>query len=202
MQVKAFVVTLLSVNCYVVYHQGEAIVIDPGAPSDKILDFIQGENLNVVAIINTHGHADHIAGNSWFMEKVKAPLAIHELEKPYLTDPELHLGPMINMDFPQVQADRLLKEGDSVNIGDKKLEVYHTPGHSPGGIALYGSGLLFSGDTLFKASVGRTDLPMGDQAVLQQSLIRLARLPLDTVVYPGHGPSTTIKDEIKENPFL
>lgn len=202
MQIKAFVVTSLGVNCYVVYDQDEAILIDPGAPAEEILEFVEEQNLKVVAIVNTHGHADHIAGNSWFLEKTKAPLMIHELEAPYLADPNLHLGPMINLEVPELQANRLLKEGDMIKIGQKQLEVYHTPGHSPGGISLYGSGVLFSGDTLFKASVGRSDLPLGDQLVLQQSILRLARLPLHTVVYPGHGPSTTIEDEIRKNPFL
>ena len=202
MQLQQFVVNPLGVNCYVVYDQGEAVIVDPGQASEEVLGFIQGKGLKVLAIINTHGHGDHIAGNSWFMEKTQAPLWIHELEEPYLSDPELHLGPLIRMDFPTVEADRLLKDGDTITIGDQSLQVLHTPGHSPGGIALYGSGFLLSGDTLFKSSVGRWDLPQGDQSILQQSLIRLARLPLDTVVYPGHGSPTTIRDEIKNNPFL
>jgi glyoxylase-like metal-dependent hydrolase (beta-lactamase superfamily II) len=202
MQVKRFVVNPLGVNCYVVYHQGEAVIVDPGEASEEILEFIQQENLQVVAIINTHGHADHIAGNGWIMEKTKAPLWIHELEAPYLSDPNLHLGPMIGQEFPPVEAQRLLKAGDIITLGDKNLEVLHTPGHSPGGIALYGAGFLISGDTLFKSSVGRWDLPQGDQAVLQQSLARLALLPPETVVYPGHGSSTTIQDEVESNPFF
>ena len=202
MQVERFVVNPLGVNCYVVYDQGIALIVDPGEASQEVLDFLRNEDLEVVAIINTHGHADHIAGNGWFKEKTQAPIWIHELEEPYLSDPNLHLGPQIRQEFPTVQAQRLLKDGDTITLGEARLEVLHTPGHSPGGISLYGPGFVLSGDTLFQSSVGRWDLPKGDRAVLQQSLVRLARLPLDTIVYPGHGSPTTIKDEIKNNPFL
>lgn len=202
MKVQGFSVNALEANCYIVYSHHQAIIVDPGEASQEILDFIQKEDLEVLAIINTHGHADHIAGNAWFKEKTQAPLWIHELEVAYLSDPSLHLGPQINQEFPSIQADRLLKDGDIISIGQGEIEILHTPGHSPGGISLYSPGLVLTGDTLFKASVGRWDLPKGDLAVLQKSLFRLARLPLDTVVYPGHGASTTIQSEIKHNPFL
>jgi len=159
-------------------------------------------NLTVKAIVNTHGHADHIAGNAWFMEKTGAPLLIHIDEEAYLSSEELNLARLVRAEFPVVKADRLLKDGDFIPVGDGKLEVLHTPGHSPGGISLYAPGFVISGDTLFQGSVGRWDLPNGDRDVLQESVLRLARLPLDTVVYPGHGDSTTIRAEIKSNPFL
>ncbi|HHY15721.1 MAG TPA: MBL fold metallo-hydrolase [Firmicutes bacterium] len=167
-----------------------------------MLDFLQEQQLQVVAIVNTHGHADHIAGNAWFMEKTGAPLLIHAEEEAYLADGALNLAHMIRQDLPPLKADRLLKDGDTIALGTGKLEVLHTPGHSPGSISLYFPGSVICGDTLFKSSVGRWDLPRGSHAVLQESLLRLARLPLDTVVYPGHGDSTTIREEIKNNPFL
>lgn len=202
MQIKQFPVNSLQVNCYVVSDEHEAIIVDPGEASAQVLNFLRENNLQVVAIINTHGHADHIAGNAWFAEQTKAPLFVHELEVPYLKDPNLHLGSFIQMNVPESKPERTLKDGDKVTFGAASLEVIHTPGHSPGGICLYAPGVLFSGDTLFRSSVGRTDLPQGDQTVLSQSLKRLALLPPETVVYPGHGPSTTIGYELEVNPFL
>lgn len=203
MQVERFLVgTLMMVNCYVVYDGDEAVIVDPGGASQEVLDFIDERNLTVKAIVNTHGHADHIAGNVWFMEKTGAPLLIHIDEEAYLSSEELNLARLVRAEFPVVKADRLLKDGDFIPVGDGKLEVLHTPGHSPGGISLFAPGFVISGDTLFQGSVGRWDLPNGDRDVLQESVLRLARLPLDTVVYPGHGDSTTIRAEIKSNPFL
>lgn len=202
MQVECFVVNNLGVNAYVVFNGNEGLIIDPGEASQDILDFIRSNSIEVKAIINTHGHADHIAGNAWFMKQTQAPLLIHELDAPYLNDPSLHLGPQISLNIPPVQASRLLKEGDGIEIGEVSFEVLHTPGHSPGGICLYTPGFLFSGDTLFKASIGRSDLPLGDLKTLQDSLQNLVNLPAETVVYPGHGPATTIGEEVQSNPFF
>ncbi|NLL43126.1 MAG: MBL fold metallo-hydrolase [Firmicutes bacterium] len=202
MQVKRFNVNAFGVNCYVVYHQGEAVIVDPGGPSEAVLAFLEEEELKVIAIVNTHGHADHIAGNAWFVEKTHAPLMIHGADAEYLSDPALHLGPQIRLDVPDSQADRLLQDGDLIELGDQALNVVHTPGHSAGGISLSGPGFVLSGDTLFKGSVGRWDFPQSDGQELQQSLLRLSQLPPETVVYPGHGARTTIADEIRQNPFL
>ena len=160
MQVERFLVgTLMMVNCYVVYDGDEAVIVDPGGASQEVLDFIDERNLTVKAIVNTHGHADHIAGNAWFMEKTGAPLLIHIDEEAYLSSEELNLARLVRAEFPVVKADRLLKDGDFIPVGDGKLEVLHTPGHSPGGISLYAPGFVISGDTLFQGSVGRWDRP-------------------------------------------
>lgn len=202
MQIERFVVNSLSTNCYVVHDSGEAVVVDPGAESQEVLNFIQENGLRVVAIINTHGHCDHILGNAWLKEQTGAPIAVHEADSPFLSDPELHLGPQVRMQVPPTKADRLLKDGDEIAVGQGSLQVIHTPGHSPGGICLYGPGLLISGDTLFKSSVGRWDFPSSDEQDLFQSLKRLVVLPPETKVYPGHGFSTTLARELVENPFL
>lgn len=202
MQVKLFRVNSFGVNCYVVYHQREAVIVDPGGPSAAVLAFLEKEGLQVKAIVNTHGHADHIAGNAWFIEKTDAPLLIHEADAKYLSDPALHLGPQIRLEVPDSEADRLLREGDIIKVGDENLTVMHTPGHSGGGIAILGPGFALSGDTLFKESVGRWDFPESDEQKLQRSLLRLAGLSPETVVYPGHGPRSTIAHELKHNPFL
>ncbi len=202
MQVKLFHANKFGVNCYVVYHQQEAVIVDPGGPSADVLAFLEKEGLEAKAIINTHGHADHIAGNAWFVEKTGAPLMIHGADAKYLNDPFLHLGHQIRLEVPDSKADRLLSEGDIIQVGGKNLTVIHTPGHSGGGIGLLGPGFLLSGDTLFKESVGRWDFLESDEQALRGSLLRLAQLPLETVVYPGHGPQSTISHELKHNPFL
>lgn len=202
MKVERFSSEPLKSNCYLVHDQKEGLIIDPGGISQELLDFLQTQKVQVKAIINTHGHGDHIAGNSWIMEHTGAPLWIHEEEAEYLSDPALNLGTLLGLEFPPVKAERFLAHGDLIFVGKKQLKVLHTPGHTPGGICLFSPGFLISGDTLFKSSAGRWDLPRGNRDLLQQSLLRLARLPLDTIVYPGHGESTTIRDEIENNPFL
>lgn len=202
MQIRSFSVNAFQVNCYVLYHQGEALIVDPGGPAETVLAFLEEKKLKVVAIGNTHGHADHIAGNAWFRDKTGAPLFIHELDAPYLADPALHLGAQVGLQVPPSEPQCLLGEGDRIELGGEHLQVLHTPGHSRGGISLYGQGLLISGDTLFRESVGRWDFPGSDGKVLQESLRRLIQLPSETVVYPGHGPSTTIGHELEKNPFL
>lgn len=202
MKVERFITNALAVNCYVVYAHGQGVIVDPGEPSQAVLDFIHTKKLKITALVNTHGHADHIAGNAWFMEQTGAPLCIHKGDASYLSDVELNLARYIRQELPTVEADRLLDEGDIIQVGQNQLTVLHTPGHTPGSIALYAPGILLSGDTLFRGSVGRTDLAGGDQGVMKNSLIRLGRLPLDTVVYPGHGEPTTIQEEIIHNPYL
>ena len=202
MIVKRFITNDLAANCYVVHSGFEAIVVDPGGEAPEVVAYLQDNNLKVVALINTHGHADHIGGNHWFSQQTGAPVWIHRLEAHYLDDQALNLAPLVGQTFPVVEAGRLLDEGDEITVGSGKITVLHTPGHTPGGICLYWEGSLISGDTLFREGVGRTDLPGGDAGVLSQSLIRLGRLPLDTVVYPGHGPRTTIEHEIRRNPYL
>ncbi len=202
MQVELFRVNTFGVNCYVVYHQGEAVIVDPGGRSEAVLAFLEREALKVLAIINTHGHADHIAGNTWFVEKTGAPLLIHEADAKYLSDPALHLGPQIHLDVPDSKADQWLADGDVIEVCGESITVMHTPGHSGGGISLFGPGFVLSGDTLFKESVGRWDFPESDEMELQRSLLRLSKLPPETVVYPGHGPSSTIAHELRTNPFL
>ena len=180
MQIERFVLNAFSTYCYVLFDGGEAVVVDPGAESEKVLEFLERQQLSTVAIINTNGHCDHIAGNAWFKEQPKAPLAIHVADAPYLTDPLLNLGQQVRLEAAPLEADRLLKEGDEITYGSCTLPVLHTPGHTPGGICLYGHGLLVSGDTLFRQSVGRWDFPGSDDQALFGSLRRLAQLSPET----------------------
>lgn len=203
MEVRKFVSRLLAVNCYVVSEQDTAIVIDPVIEGEAVLAYLQARQLKLAAIINTHGHADHIAGNQWFREQTGAPVWIHATDAAYLTDPALNLSSMVmgeGMKSPE--AERLLKDGDQIALGTAFLTVIHTPGHTPGSICLLGPGVLFSGDTLFRSSVGRSDFPGGDARVLRESLQKLKELPPATKIYPGHGQETTMAEELAHNFFL
>jgi hydroxyacylglutathione hydrolase len=191
MIVKRFTVGWLSTNCYVMACEKtkEAVVIDPGIESEReaeeILDFIKEKGLRIKYIINTHGHSDHTSGNTVIKEATGAPILIHE------------------SDAPQVYADRKLVDGDVLHVGCVKLVVLHTPGHTKGGISLLGDNVVFTGDTLFPSSIGRTDFPGGSYEELIQSIrIKLLPLPDSYKVYPGHESPTTIGIEKKNNPFM
>jgi len=191
MIVKRFKVGWLSTNCYVVgcEETKEAAVIDPGmeskAEAEPILDYIKQNGLNIKYVINTHGHPDHIAGNSIIKEATGAPILIHE------SNPE------------HVQADRKLHEGDSLQVGSLKLKLLHTPGHTPDGISILADNTVFTEDALFSGSIGRSDFAGGSFPHLINSIkTKLLPLPDSFKVYPGHGPPTTIGNEKRHNPFL
>jgi glyoxylase-like metal-dependent hydrolase (beta-lactamase superfamily II) len=193
MLVKMFTVGMLGTNCYVVGDKdsGEAAVIDPGLDTESeaqhILDEIERNGLRIKYIINTHGHPDHNGGNQTLRNNSHAPILIHDADASMLNGPP---------------ADRRLSEGDTIEIGNLKLRVIHTPGHSPGSIALLAEDYVFSGDTLFAGSIGRYDLPGASLKELVNSLKKLLTLPDHVKVCPGHGPVTTIGQERRSNPFL
>ncbi len=200
---------LVETNCYIAAcpETKEAAVIDPGAFSPKevqtILDIIKQHGLSVKYIINTHGHIDHIAGNRALLKETGAKLCIHADDADMLTSARQNGSEMFGMDIVSPPPDRLLSDGDVIMLGRLEMKVLHTPGHTPGGIGLLVDGTLFSGDTLFAGSVGRTDLPGGSETEIIRSIKeKLMVLPDDTSVRPGHGPRTTIGAEREENPFL
>jgi glyoxylase-like metal-dependent hydrolase (beta-lactamase superfamily II) len=202
MIIKKLVVGPLMANCFIIGCEKtkEAVVIDPGDEDDRILFELEG--MKVKFIINTHGHFDHVAGNKRLKEATKAPVLIHFLDAPMLTtlssDASM-FGISVENSPP---ADQMLKDGDTISFGAVNLEVLHTPGHSPGGIALYADGNLFVGDTLFAGSIGRSDLPGGNYNTLISSIKnKLYVFDDDVRVFPGHGPETTIGLEKKNNPF-
>lgn len=206
MLLKHLVVGSIGTNCYLVGCQEtkEAAVIDPGGDADRILQAVKEDNLQVKYIINTHGHGDHIQANGPLQKATGAQILIHRLDAECLIDPERSLLAFMGDKTGGPAADRMLEDGHVIAIGTTvKLDVLHTPGHTKGGICLKSDRLIFTGDSLFAGSIGRTDLPGGSFPELIQS-IKEKILPLDDqfLVYPGHGPSTTVGIERRENPFL
>lgn len=204
MKIKKFEVGPLFVNCYVIYDENakEAIVIDPGDEPDLIVDFIKEKGLYVKYILCTHGHFDHIGAVKEIKEETDAKIALHEKEIETYRNSSSIAREFFGMQIdPQPEPDILLKDGESIFIGNLQFRIIHTPGHSPGSISVYCNGYLFTGDTLFAGSAGRTDLMGGSMQELLNSLKKIATLPKDTVIFPGHGPNTKIEIEIKSNPF-
>lgn len=196
----------LASNCYIVgcEETRQGIVIDPGAESARILRLLYKEALEIPLIVLTHYHFDHVGAAAPLQESLGATLAIHASDAPSLRNPP-SLFRRLLPEVPSLKADRLLRDGERLTIGRLTLTVLHTPGHSPGSIALYipEEGIIFSGDTLFCEGVGRTDFPGGDMRALIESIrSKLFTLPDETIVYPGHGPSTTIGWEKQHNPFV
>lgn len=208
--VQPFTFNPVQENTYVLYNEkGECCIIDPGcyfaSEEQALKGFIEQNNLKPVLLLNTHCHLDHIFGNKFIHRTYNLQLHLHPLEKAVLeygpSAGQLWQLPFDNYDAEQV----FIEEGQTIRIGEDELHVLFTPGHSPGSVSFYDkeSKFVISGDVLFQGSVGRTDLPGGDFTILEESIkTKLYTLPEDVVVYPGHGGSTTIGDEMKTNPFV
>ena len=203
MILKKLVVGPFASNCYIVGSEStkEGMIVDVGAEADEILKSVKELGLDIKLIVLTHGHMDHVDALKQVKEATGAEAAIHADDVPLLQRKSPSL--MFGSSNPASPPDRLLKGGDSLDFGDGHFLVLHTPGHSAGGICLMGHGVVFSGDTLFNYGIGRYDLQGGSYDQLMNSLhTKLMVLPDDTIVYPGHGPDTTIGAERQANPFL
>ncbi len=206
MILEGFPVGPVGANCFIFGDDAthEVFVIDPGDEPDRILDTLRRLGARPIAIVNTHGHFDHVQGVDAVRRATGVPFWIHEAEQEVLASGPARAGQMFGLELaPSPVPDRWLTDGDRLAVGGLSLVVRHTPGHSPGGVCLVGDGLAFVGDTLFAGSIGRSDLPGADLETLLTSITRVL-LPLadETVCYPGHGPETTIGREKRTNPFV
>ena len=195
MKLKSLVVGPYAANCYIIGSEaGEGIILDPGAEAQRILKALEELSLNIKFIVATHGHGDHIGAIKKVKEATRAQFAVHRQDEQLLSR---------SLFSPSPQPEMFLEDGDSLKVTGLSFVVLHTPGHSPGGICLSGHGAVFTGDTLFCQSIGRFDMPGANGRQLLNSIrTKLMTLPDSTVVYPGHGPETTIGDERRWNPFL
>lgn len=210
MKIETVVSTLFPENTYVLWRQGDtrAVVVDPGFDPDKIERVLYDYGLSPEAILLTHGHSDHIAGNGYLKERwPDCPLVIGHGDQAKLTDPVANLSAQFGVGLVSPPADRTVGEGDVLEYASFRFEVFDTPGHSAGHVVFLfdqdGSKHVLGGDVLFRGGIGRTDFPDGSFSQLQESIQqKLFPLPDDTVVYPGHGPTTTIGHEREFNPFV
>lgn len=209
MKIDCLILGAYETNCYILRESKaskDCLVIDTGLTADELVDFLEAHNLNPVAVVLTHGHIDHITGLAGLRRRFPdAKVYIHKLDAGMLTGEKDNLASIAGVPFSPERTDFSVEDGDTIKQADIKLEVIHTPGHTPGSICLYSKdeGIVFTGDTLFADSVGRTDFPGGSGTQLLKSIKqKLCPLPDETVVYPGHGPQTTIAQEKENNPFI
>lgn len=206
MILKKYVLGMYQTNCYMLADEKtkECAIIDPGYISEQLEKDIKSNDLFVKYIIFTHGHFDHIGGMEYYMSKFdKSAVFMHKNDVLAILSGYDIFQVNMNNTEETVKKITLHNDGDVFSVGDIKISVIHTPGHTKGGVCLYTNGMLFSGDTLFEHSIGRTDFIDGNFEQLKDSIKnRLYKLPEDTVVYPGHGDSTTILEEKTGNPFV
>ncbi|RFP63579.1 MBL fold metallo-hydrolase [Hymenobacter lapidiphilus] len=210
MTVAGFTFNPFAENTYLLSDEtGEAVIVDPGcyepAEQQALRQYIEDQKLRVVLLVNTHAHIDHVLGNQFVIDTYKVPYLLHEADFATLRAVPTYAS---NYGFPRYQPAEptgQLRAGEAVRFGTTELEVRFVPGHAPGHVVFYHAptSTVIGGDVLFQGSIGRTDLPGGDHATLIASIkSQLLPLPDDTVVYPGHGPATTIGQEHRTNPFL
>lgn len=204
MIVDTVVVGPFASNCYIVGSEetGKGIIIDPGADASRIIENVNRRELDIKYIVVTHGHLDHLGALREVREATGAEVCLHADDSQFIQ--EKPVATVFGSWHPSLAPpERLLQGGDAIDVGDLHFQVLHTPGHTDGGICLTGHGVVFSGDTLFNYGIGRTDFPGASQSRLVNNIhTKLMVLPDSTVVYPGHGPKTTIGTERRANPFL
>jgi glyoxylase-like metal-dependent hydrolase (beta-lactamase superfamily II) len=203
-KVKKVKTGIIDENCYLVYDTATkyTAIIDPGEDVGQIIDIIDAENLNPEILINTHGHYDHVSGDDKIRLKYKIPLAVHKDEVEMLADPKKNASFIWGVSVAVKEPEILLKDNQDIKLSFTTFKVLSTPGHSKGSICLLCESYLFTGDTLFAGTIGRTDLWGGNNETILQSLEKLKKLDPSITVCPGHGSMTTIANELKHNPFL
>jgi hydroxyacylglutathione hydrolase len=205
MIIRTLVVGELETNCYILGDEEtrQGMIIDPGGDSGLIEETVQELGLEIKYIVLTHGHADHIGVLSELKKITQAQILIHQDDAEMLSQPEKNLSAFSFRLITAPEADKLLQDETKIKIGKIELEVLHTPGHTQGSISLLTDKIIFTGDLIFCGSVGRTDLPGGSHRELLRSIEKKVLIREDdTVIYPGHGPATTVGEERRNNPFL
>jgi len=202
LEIKRFTSKMLGANTYILYNNGHGIVVDPCTKISIIKEFCNSNGIKINQIILTHCHIDHTLYLQEYLDEFNTIFAIHENGNILNQDENLNGARLFGLRKSFGPADILLKDGSEFEIGSLNVRIIATPGHSPGSICLYSDNLLISGDTLFNLSIGRSDLPGGNQEQLMNSLKKISELPDDTIIYPGHGTFSTIKFEKANNPYL
>lgn len=202
MQLEILPVGPLAANCYLLSDGGQIAILDPGGEPERILARCQSLKVTPSLILLTHGHVDHIAAACAIKAATNATVLVHEGDRDFIEHPHPYFAQMVG-GVVACEVDGGLADGQELTFDETVLRVLHTPGHSPGSVCFLTDGVIFTGDTLFAGSVGRTDLPGGDWETLLRSLRQIIdQTTPETVVYPGHGPASTIAEEMADNPFL
>lgn len=197
------VVGLLQENCFILYDNNKnAFIVDPGGSSDMIIDTIEDNNLNIKFILLTHGHADHVGAVAKLKKKYNVEVYMSKKDKDFLESPETMRSSSFGLEVEPAKVDLFVNENSEIYFGDTSIEVIETPGHTLGSVCYLYNNILFSGDTLFNGSIGRTDFPESDHQKMLKSLKKLTQLDDEIFVLSGHGPETQIKNEKLNNPFL
>lgn len=204
MKLQAFALGPFQTNCFIAIDDetNRCLIFDPGSDGKDIMKHLEKSGLTPTAVVLTHAHGDHIGGVQDIIDHYHIPFYVHEGDKDKLTDPNLNLSPHMGKQIIIEGEPTLIKEGDRISCDSLHFDVIETPGHTAGGVCFYGDGILIAGDTLFNGSIGRTDFPGGSfEELIEHIKNKLYKLPPDTVVYPGHGPETSIGYEMASNPF-
>ncbi len=207
MKIATFLIKPIQENTYFYYNEKtlEGVIIDPGGDFTRLIRFIDENELDIKSILLTHGHFDHILAAEQLQKELSIPIVAHKDEFPVLTDGRINMSSQMSKKTVYISPDVFVTDNDIIGIGQDKLIVIHTPGHTPGGVCYYSQNdkVLFTGDTLFYESVGRTDFAMGSTKMLYESIEKkLLTLPADVSIYPGHGPASSIGHERHNNPFF
>ncbi len=202
MKIKKLELGFLKVNCYIISLDSVNAIIDPGAEFIVIKRNLERYNIKPDFILNTHGHYDHIGAVSEIIDYYKIPFYIHELEEPIIRDPDKNLSSFFEGNELSLETYKLIKNTDYGYFKELGIKIINVPGHTPGSIMLKAGGVIFTGDLIFKGSIGRTDLPGGDLIQMKKSLSGLKKMDRRLVIYPGHGDNTTLEKELETNCYL
>jgi glyoxylase-like metal-dependent hydrolase (beta-lactamase superfamily II) len=203
-RVETLTVGPLQENCYLIIDEpsGAAALVDPGDEGDRVVAAVRSAGARLEAVWITHAHMDHVGGIAAVKRAFDVPVYLHPADEPLYRIADRQAAAFGLWMEPPPPPDRELSDGQRLTLGGLEFKVIHAPGHAPGHVVILGHGAAFCGDCIFAGSIGRTDLPMSDPRRLAASLERIASLPPETILYPGHGPATTVGDELVTNPFL